>query len=138
MRYYNYTVSKGLSVLILTGANDTRSVLSRIFSNNGWKVQAGSGRADAARSLSDAPASLIVTDSTLPDGSWMDILALAEAVSPEVQVVVTDPHADEALWAEVLYHGAFDVLAQPLEENEVVRVCGSAVRHGKARAAGAR
>jgi two-component system, NtrC family, response regulator len=117
-----------LSVLILTGAQETRSALSRIFAHHGWDVREGAAKADAAEWLTREPARLIVTDSKLPDGNWLDILALAQEVAPEIQVVVTDPHADEALWAEVLYRGAFDVIVQPLDEHEVVRVGQSAVR----------
>lgn len=125
------------SVLILTGERETRSLLSRIFSNNGWAVWEGAGRSDAAQCLSLNPSALIVTDRELPDGTWQDILALAHAVAPETRVLVTDPHADEALWADVLYSGGFDVLAQPLDEDEILRVSASAVRKAIARGAAA-
>jgi DNA-binding NtrC family response regulator len=116
------------SVLIVTGSQETRAALSQIFTNQGWAVREGGAKADAAELLKRSPARLIVTDSKLPDGNWLDILALAQSVAPEVQVVVTAPHADDALWAEVLYRGAYDVIAQPLDEREVVRVGQSAVR----------
>ncbi len=46
-------------------------------------------------------------------------------------MIVTGPFADEALWAEVLNLGGFDVLAQPLDSNEVIRSIHAAFRHSK-------
>jgi DNA-binding response OmpR family regulator len=43
-------------------------------------------------------------------------------------LVVTSRMADEALWAEVLNMGGYDVLAQPLDTEEVTRVIGAALR----------
>jgi hypothetical protein len=43
--------------------------------------------------------------------------------------VVTSRTADDYLWAEVLNVGGYDVLAQPLERDEVERVVASARRH---------
>jgi FixJ family two-component response regulator len=41
-------------------------------------------------------------------------------------------HADERLWAEVLNLGGYDLLAKPLEGDEVSRVVEMACRHGRA------
>jgi len=45
------------------------------------------------------------------------------------QLVVTSRLADDALWAEVLNMGGYDVLAVPLDSEEVMRVIGAALRH---------
>ncbi len=45
------------------------------------------------------------------------------------QLVVTSRQADESLWSEVLNVGGYDVMAQPLDSNEVERVVASAHRH---------
>jgi len=43
-------------------------------------------------------------------------------------LIVTSNAGDEALWAEVLNLGGYDVLAQPFDQNEVARVIASAGR----------
>ncbi len=65
---------------------------------------------------------LILTETALDDGNWLDILHLAREQPREVQVVVTDRHADAHLWAEALNLGAYDLLAQPFYEPEVRRI----------------
>lgn len=44
-------------------------------------------------------------------------------------VIVAARVADEALWAEVLNLGGYDVLAMPFDEEEVERVLTAAWRH---------
>jgi FixJ family two-component response regulator len=47
-------------------------------------------------------------------------------------LIVTSRHADNRLWGEVLNLGGFDVLAKPLDEDEVRRVVESADRRRQA------
>ena len=49
--------------------------------------------------------------------------------APNGQVLIVTSHAgDDALWAEVLNLGGYDVLAQPFDPSEVARVITSAGR----------
>jgi two-component system response regulator PilR (NtrC family) len=84
---------------------------------------------DHAESLKQARAKLqqddydvILTEAALPDGTWLDALHLARGCPGEMQVIVTDRHADPRFWAEALNLGAYDLLAQPFYEPEVRRI----------------
>ena len=66
--------------------------------------------------------SVILTEAALPDGRWLDVLRLASECPQELEVIVTDPHADSRLWAEALNLGVYDLLAQPFYEPEVRRI----------------
>jgi DNA-binding NtrC family response regulator len=65
---------------------------------------------------------VLLTEAALPDGSWLDALHLARECQHDLQVIVTDPHADARLWAEALNLGAYDLIAQPFYEPEVRRI----------------
>jgi DNA-binding NtrC family response regulator len=65
---------------------------------------------------------VVICESSLPDGDWKDLL------DKTPRLIVTSPAANEALWAEVLNLGGYDVLAQPFDEQEVRRVVSSAGR----------
>lgn len=65
---------------------------------------------------------VILTEAALPDGGWLDVLRLAREFPHELEVIVTDPHADSRLWAEALNLGVYDLLAQPFCEPEVRRI----------------
>jgi len=56
----------------------------------------------------------------------MDALHLARDCPRDLQVIVTDPHADARFWAEVLNLGAYDLLAQPFYKPEVRRILHNA------------
>ena len=69
---------------------------------------------------------VILTEATLPDGIWVDVLGLARQTSPETEVIVTDPLADARIWSEVLNLGGYDMLAQPFYAPEVQRILSNA------------
>jgi DNA-binding NtrC family response regulator len=66
--------------------------------------------------------SVVLTEAALPDGTWLEVLHLANQSSPPLKVIVTDRLADARLWSEALNLGAYDLLAQPFYEPEVRRI----------------
>ena len=69
---------------------------------------------------------VILTEVSLPDGDWRDVLALSQENWPAADVIVTDPHADARFWAEALNLGVYDLLVQPFEAPEVCRILSNA------------
>ena len=62
---------------------------------------------------------VVITDTRLPDGNWKDVLNSLEGLWNRPQLIVADRLASEALWAEVLNLGAYDLLAMPFELTEI-------------------
>jgi len=69
---------------------------------------------------------VLLTQSSLPDANWLDVLRLAQDTSESMEVIVTDPHADSRFWAEALSLGAYDMLSQPFYAPEVRRIVSNA------------
>ena len=65
---------------------------------------------------------VVLTEAALPDGNWLDVLHAARKCPAELEVIVTDPHADARFWSEVLNLGAYDLVSQPFYEPEVRRI----------------
>jgi len=79
----------------------------------------------------------VVTEASLPDGNWLDVLHLTRDTASEPEVIVTDRQADARFWAEALNLGAYDLLPQPFYEPEVRRILHNVcTRQGLTRAAG--
>ena len=76
--------------------------------------------------LSHTPASIIICERDLPDGTWRDVLNHVGAGAGKPFLIVTSRLADEALWAEVLNLGGFDVIAKPFHPREVRHVLETA------------
>ena len=79
--------------------------------------------------LSRRRMSAVICESALPDGDWRNVLHHLHGAPAGPPLIVTPPSADEALWAEVLNLGGFDVLAQPFDVMEVSRVTDAATRY---------
>jgi len=71
----------------------------------------------------------VLTEARLEDGTWRDLLPLIRSQGAEL--VVTDASADARFWAEAINLGAYDLLVQPFQENEVRRVLSSALARCK-------
>ncbi len=76
----------------------------------------------------------ILTEATLPDGKWLDVLHLVRESPREPQVILTDPRADARFWSEALNLGAYDLLPQPFDPPEVQRILSNACSRWASRA----
>lgn len=74
------------------------------------------------------PVSVVITDVSLNDGNWCDVFRFLVDQGIHASVVVSSRLADERLWSEVLWRGAYDVLVEPYEADEVRRIVEGAVR----------
>lgn len=112
------------AVLLLSSSDASRASLFSICAGRGWTVyEAGNSR--EALSLLDRHAISVV----IVDEQWREVLLDVTSKPKSPCVIVTAAFADEALWAEVLNLGGFDVLAQPFDANEVIRITQAAFRH---------
>jgi DNA-binding NtrC family response regulator len=69
----------------------------------------------------------VVTEASLPDGDWKDVMTAVAEASAASTVVVTHAFADARFWADVLEAGGYDVLAQPFYCSEVQRIISNAL-----------
>ena len=76
----------------------------------------------ARAKLQQSDYQVILTEAALPDGNWLDMLHAARKLPAELEVIVTDPHADARFWSEALNLGAYDLVSQPFYEPEVRRI----------------
>ena len=60
------------------------------------------------------------------DHSWKNVLDRLAGMDGPPRLIVMSRLADERLWAEVLNLGGYDVLAKPLDCEELRRVVGTA------------
>lgn len=69
-----------------------------------------------------------ITALTLDDGNWCDVVQHAALRDFQTSVVVVSRTGSARLWAELLWRGAHDLLAEPLNRREVRRTIEGAVR----------
>ena len=80
----------------------------------------------ALRLAGPEPPELVFTSTELPDGTWADIVRLAELAPIPVNVIVVSRLADIRTYIEVLQSGAFDFIAPPFEPTALAHVVSCA------------
>src|ERR1017187_67062 len=118
-----------LSALWVGLSKPDGSVLHEIFHKAGWRLFAVRERRRALSCLARNSVQVVITEKDLPDWNWKKVLGDIRLLASPPQLIVTSRDADDYLWAEALNVGAYDVLAQPFDRDEVERVVASARRH---------
>lgn len=114
--------------ILLVMPPERRSRMLRILSDSGIEVSVAESVADAQRAMAGPQRfQLVFVDAELPDGSWRDVLQFVVASRANCEMVVCSRCGDERLWAEVIQCGAFDLLPEPVEKQEVLRIMNSAL-----------
>jgi DNA-binding response OmpR family regulator len=115
---------------LAVGATERDQVhLEKIFHECGWTLGRARTRGEARDFMDSTPVRVVISERELPEGGWREMLDdLMQRTEPPL-LLVTSRLADDSLWAEVLNMGGYDVLAQPLDGEEVTRVVSAAARH---------
>ena len=118
-----------LSALLVGDFLSERLLVHDIFAKCGWELLEAKSRRCALDSLLRNRVQVVIAESHLPSWNWQQVLQDLQRLEKPPELVVTSRTADEHLWAEVLNVGAYDVLAQPLDREEVERVVAAASRY---------
>jgi DNA-binding NtrC family response regulator len=120
-------------VLFISGHAENARELMRMLLDLPLALHHAKSLCDARHKVRQYTYTVLLTDSVLSDGTWLDVLGLARESSSELRVIVTDPHADARFWAEALNLGAYDLLVQPFYPQEVRRILSNACSRMPAR-----
>jgi DNA-binding NtrC family response regulator len=113
-------------ILFISGHHDDARRLSEMLQDLPLVLEHANTLHQARALLQHDNYQVALTEAVLPDGQWLDVLHLVREYPNQLQVIVTDPHADARFWAEALNLGAYDLLAQPFYEPEVRRILSNA------------
>lgn len=118
------TVEKSGTVAVVgvSGSAQIRRAIDALLTCSGWSYRHVESCQEALKTMEATGARVVVTDTELSDGTWRDLVDAARQQANPPAVVVTSRHADEALWTDVIEHGAFDLVPVPGETGEFLRV----------------
>ena len=101
---------------------EDRTALERIIGPCMWELQWTCTCREAIDAFRRTSPPIVICDRDLPDGDWRQLWdILARDPSPPM-FIVTSRLADDALWAEVLNVGGYDLLLKPFRAEEVIRM----------------
>jgi DNA-binding NtrC family response regulator len=125
-----------IKALLVHHNSETLATLKGALERQGMSIIHAESQAQAKRMLGGLnPAPLVFTDTQLPDGTWADILALAEKAAQPVNVIVVARIVDTRFYVKAIETGAFDFLAPPFNATDLAYVVRSALDNAVARRA---
>jgi CheY-like chemotaxis protein len=68
------------------------------------------------------PPDIVFTDTTLPDGTWKELLAMGRQMQVPSKIVVVATMADTRLYIDAMENGAFDFMLSPFASDDLAHV----------------
>jgi DNA-binding NtrC family response regulator len=129
-------MTEKIPALLVHHNSETLAMLKGSLERQGMRVLHAESQAQAKRMLGGLnPVPLVFTATQLPDGTWADILAVAEKAPQPVNVIVVARVVDTRFYVEAIETGAFDFLAPPFNATDLAYVVRSALDNVAARRA---
>jgi CheY-like chemotaxis protein len=110
-----------ITVVSLVGSERDRRLLAGIGSQNQWNVFFAETCEEARAALDRLRAPVILCDRDLPGSKWRDAVEALSASPQRPCIILTSRVVDQYLLNEVIRRGGYDVLSNPLREEEVIR-----------------
>jgi DNA-binding NtrC family response regulator len=117
------------TVLVVTSDTAQASALIPHLSAADLNVYEVETCREARTFLSSRPTvDVIISDLSLPDGNWCDMVRHMVDHAERAAMIVACSEADERLWSEILWRGVYDLLVEPYDPDQVKRVVEGALR----------
>ena len=111
-----------LTVLLVSSFGEDHDRLDEILRHSNWQRYEARSQREALAFWEACPTPVVICEAALPDGTWNDLYGRLLAMQRPPAFIVTSWLADDRLWAEALNLGAYNVLAKPLQAQEVFHV----------------
>jgi len=108
------------SILVVDDEEEIRKILSRILEEEGFKVVTAPGGQQAMQKIClDAPDAVLL-DVRMPGLNGMEVLKKIKEIDDDLPVVLVTAYADIHQSVEAMKEGAYDYLAKPFDNDEVI------------------
>lgn len=113
-------------VLLIGPSASPRCPLRDILIPPRWETSETCTYGRATDILESRDVGVAICDTEIDGGHWQLLLETLQRRANPPNVIVSSRLADERLWSEVLNLGGYDVLVQPFDPAEVLRISGMA------------
>jgi len=107
-------------ILVVDDERFFREAIRDTLAAAGLAVELVATGQDALAQLADPRFGVVVLDLQLPDLHGLEVFRRAKQTRPDLRVIILSAHTEQAHVLEALRLGAFDYLAKPLHEEELV------------------
>jgi len=118
-------------VLVVDDHHQARESMADVLRQSGHQVTCCSSAAEALQVLEHESYDCIVTDLKMPGMNGVEFIIRLEQRRYGTQVVMVTAHATVSSAVEAMRHGAFDYIEKPFDVDQLERLVGQAIRHGR-------
>jgi DNA-binding NtrC family response regulator len=116
--------------LLIHDSDDRFLTLQFVLDGLGVETRRARTLKQAASLLCETPPPhVVLTDTVLSDGNWMDVLDLAAKAKEKVNVIVVSPVEEISLHLDTMQQGAFDFVTHSFTVPGIVHVLRSAIEN---------
>ena len=115
-----------IRVLVVDDDPEVRTLLHRVLAKSGWTAGEAASGAEALAVLGREEFDVVLLDIKLPDASGLDVLRAAREADVDTEFVILTGNADVETAVEAMRLGAYDFIAKPWRNAELVQVIGKA------------
>ena len=122
---------RNLFALLVSDGDESFESLRGLLKSQGIEVWSSRTCAEAARIVDKTHPEIVFTATQHADGTWRDVIIMAENATEATNVIVVGKSNDTRLYLATMDYGAFDFVLPPFEPEpirHVVRVATEAVR----------
>jgi two-component system response regulator AtoC len=116
-----------IRALVVDDDAGVRSLLTGVLTRNQMTVVEAASGGEAMTALGRDEFDLVLLDVQLPDRSGLDILRWARGAEIDTEIIVLTGHADVDTAVEAMRLGAYDFVAKPWKNVELLEVIAKAV-----------
>ena len=127
------TVPDAGDLLIVDDEEMMGIVLSGVFEDAGFSVRTATNGEDAIAMIGQRLPDVLLLDIIMPGLSGMDVLRRIQSVEESIPVILMTAMAGVSGAVEAMRAGAFDYIAKPFHNEELLRIVANAVRQRRSR-----
>ena len=117
-----------ITALLIHHRNDRFYTLQLVLEALSIKVIRARSTKEAEEQLCGMPCpQLVLSDTVLPDGNWMDVLDVAAKAAEPVNVIIVSATADTRLYLDAIDQGAFDFMTDSFTVPQIVHILKCAI-----------
>ena len=118
-------------VLVVDDHRQARESMADVLGCAGHEVACCSSGSEVLQVLDRETFDCIVTDLKMPGMSGLELIVQIEQRRIGSQVVMVTAHASVSTAVEAMRHGAFDYIEKPFDVDQLERLVGRAIHHGR-------
>lgn len=110
---------KLFALLVASEPDDCIQELKAVLKQQQIEIYSAESCEEVERLLDQTHPELVFTAKLLGDGTWRDVIHMAESVSVPTNVIVVSQHNDIRFYISAMDYGAFDFILPPFEADAI-------------------